>query len=142
LNSTSCSASGCTVIGGGIGFFGTVNLIKSQVTGNVATCSTNDCLARGGGLDSCCDGTLNLDKSKVASNTVRAPAGTARGGGIYSDSGTTKLTKSSVTGNTASGAVGEGGGIYHEVGALIILKNSAISGNNPNNCTPPIGVCT
>lgn len=79
-NTASCSASGCTAIGGGIGFFGTVNLTNSQVIDNTASCSTSDCLARGGGLDNCCDGTLNVNSSRVANNTVSAPLGTALGG--------------------------------------------------------------
>jgi hypothetical protein len=134
-NTASCSASGCTAIGGGIGLFGTVTVTNSQVSGNIASCSTSDCLARGGGLDNNFDGTLNVDRSRLANNTVNAPAGTARGGGLYNGSGTSTLTSSAVSGNTASGATAEGGGIYEETGS-VILNDTVVSGNTPNNCRP------
>jgi hypothetical protein len=97
-----------------------VNLKSSEVAGNTASCSTSDCLARGGGLDNCCNGTLNVDNSRVADNTVSTPLGTALGGGVMSDSGTSTLTSSAVTGNQASGATAEGGGIYKEGGSVIL----------------------
>jgi hypothetical protein len=140
-NNASCSANGCTAIGGGIGMFGTVNVTNSQVSGNAASCSASGCLARGGGLDDNFDGMLNVNASQVVRNTVSAPVGTARGGGLYNGSGTTTLTSSAVTGNTASGATAEGGGIYKESGS-VVLNNTPVSGNTPNNCTPPIGTCT
>jgi hypothetical protein len=121
--------------------FGTVNVTNSQVRGNTASCSASGCLARGGGLDNNFDGTLNVDRSQVVGNTVRAPVGTARGGGVYNRSGTTTLTSSAVTGNTAGGATAEGGGIYKESGS-VVLNNTPVSGNRPNNCPPPIGACT
>lgn len=58
-----------------------------------------------------------------------------------SDSGTVTLTRSSVTSNTASGAIADGGGIYKESGSMILNK-TRVSGNTPNNCTPPIGTCS
>jgi hypothetical protein len=140
-NAASCSGSGCTAIGGGIGMFGTVNVMDSQVSGNIASCSTSGCLARGGGLDNNFDGTLNVNGSQVVRNTVSAPVGTARGGGLYNGSGVTILNSSAVIGNTAGGATAEGGGIYKESGS-VILNNDQVSGNTPNNCTPSIGSCT
>ena len=140
-NAASCSGSGCTAIGGGIGMFGTVNVTDSQVSGNIASCSTNGCLARGGGLDNNFDGALNVNGGQVVRNTVSAPVGTGRGGGLYNGSGMAILSSSAVVGNTASGATAEGGGIYKESGS-VILNNDQVSGNTPNNCTPPIGGCT
>lgn len=139
-NTTSCSGITCFAFGGGIASLGTVNLINSRVNGNTASCSTVDCFARAGGVENAFNGTLNMDNSRVANNTLSAPNGLAQGGGVFSD-GPATLTDSAVTGNTASGAPGEGGGIYDDAGS-VILDNTRVMGNTPDNCEPAIGTCT
>lgn len=142
-NTTSCSGITCSAFGGGIASLGTVNLINSRVVDNTASCSTADCYARAGGVESAFGGTLNMDNSRVANNILSAPNGLAQGGGLFSD-GTTTLTNSAVTGNTASGVPGEGGGIYDDAVApgSVILNHTRVKNNTPDNCEPAIGTCT
>ena len=85
-----------------------------DITGNTANFGGGIYLA--GGL-------LTLENCTVSGS--RAPGS---GGGLFLDSNTTTVVRSStVSGNDATG--GEGGGIFASVGASLAVENSTIAGN-------------
>ena len=101
--------------GGGIYKTGTLTLINSTVSGNVAS--------QGGGIYNG-SGTLTLTNSTVSGNSANS------GGGIYNPFfGLTIVTNSTVTGNAASNG---GGGISNDTG-ILTLTNSTVSGNSANS---------
>jgi CSLREA domain-containing protein len=102
--------------GGGIYKTGTLTLINSTVSGNVAS--------HGGGIYNG-SGTLTLTNSTVSGNSA-----VEDGGGIFNPFfGSTIVTNSTVTGNAASNG---GGGIFNSTG-ILTLTNSTISGNSANS---------
>jgi hypothetical protein len=144
LKESRVSGNGNPFSGGGISNSGTAALFDSTV-------SDNSALFGGGGISNA--GTLTLKDSRVTENSASegdgggiANSGTSanatlfdsmvsgniaagNGGGIY-NTATLALTGSSVTGNRA-GVVG--GGIYNS-GGLVMLTNSTVSGNIPDDC--------
>jgi hypothetical protein len=103
--------------GGGIENNGTLTLLNSTISGNVAN-------GLGGGLyNSNPYGILTLTNSTVSGNTA-----TSGGGGIHND-GTLTLLNSTISGNAATNR--GGGGVLNEYGTLTLL-NSTISGNVAN----------
>lgn len=87
-------------------------------------------------------GRLIVRKTSVDGNTADGPAGHAEGGGIYVDEGSTKtaLVSAAIAGNEATGARPRGGGMFFRGGAKITLTRTAVSGNLPENCSPPKSV--
>jgi predicted outer membrane repeat protein len=95
---------------------GTLTLIGSTVTANLATASAG----LGAGIYNN-GGTVTLTSSTVSSNSSSA----GYGGGIYNLQGSLALTNSTVSGNSTDHA---GGGIYSNNGP-VTLTNSTVSGN-------------
>ncbi len=105
--------------GGGIDNHGMLTLIESVVSGN------NSDSGGGGGIFN--TGTLILNKSKVINNTAIPNLGD--GGGIYNNEGTTIITDSLVSGNTAGNG---GGGLANYIGTVTIT-GSTFSNNVSDN---------
>lgn len=105
-------------VGGGISS-------TQSLTLNSSTVSENFSGIDGGGIHSVGDqtGGLILNASGVVLNEVARDA--ARGGGVFAD-GFTRLTDSTISGNTASGAMTDGGGIYSLSGALEIFRSTVV----------------
>jgi hypothetical protein len=59
------------------------------------------------------DARATVTGSILSQNTVSAPGGTARGGGIFGEGTTMTVARSTVTGKTVTGAIAEGGGLYN-----------------------------
>ena len=96
---------------------GTVNLIRSTVSGNTARVS-------GGGIFTTGTGDLNITASTISNNG----AGT-NGGGIFNSGSLTTLTNSTVSGNSGNGSASKGGGIF-VVSSSLTLNNSTVSNNS------------
>jgi hypothetical protein len=110
--------------GGGIhnaGVVGSLTLVDSTVTGNLATF--------GGGIRNFA--ALILTGSTVSGNTA-----TDDGGGIFNDGDTMTLDATSrVTGNTADPTDPDsGGGIFNDGGTVTLANAANVSGNTPDNC--------
>jgi hypothetical protein len=145
----------CAVaLGGGIDNSGTLTVINTQVTGNVAgstvTQDSVTTVARGGGIYNHPQGVLTLGGSSVSDNAALVTAAdsyAARGGGILVD-GVMTMSNSQVTNNRAElysllpgsifVGVGDPGSPAHAVGGGIAITdaegsatvaNSTISGN-------------
>jgi hypothetical protein len=118
LTSTTVNGNTAALDGGGLSMNGGTTTINSgSVTGNNAM--------RGGGLF--LSGTATINGTLVGGNSV---SGSADGGGVFVDSGSTTLTSSRITGNTAtSGPVSEpdGAGIFNK--ATLNLSGTPVSGN-------------
>ncbi|WYD80714.1 MAG: right-handed parallel beta-helix repeat-containing protein [Candidatus Electrothrix gigas] len=118
--------------GGGIYNLGTIMLINSTVSNNMAASYSLKVAPNGGGIYNA--GTITLTSSTVSGNTLSSYGSTASpcGGGIY-NAGTTTLTNSIVNGNTAVSydfhACSDscGGGIYNA--GTVTLTSSTVSGN-------------
>lgn len=103
--------------GGGIRNVGTVSLVNSSVTGNIADVNGGGVLNGQLGRQ----GVLNLTNSTVSNNSA------VDGGGIFNnDQSQVTIIDSKVTGNTASN---DGGGIFNDIQATIDTTRSSISGN-------------
>jgi len=126
--------------GGGISNGGSLSLYDTAISGNtgLGTAIGYEPAGEGGGILNSPDATVVLRSSTVTGNR------TGLGGGI-SNGGSSSLYDTTITGNTALGALlgfdppgvfgyePPGGGIY-DVGALNVF-DSVISGNTPNDCT-------
>ena len=99
--------------GGGVYNRGALTLQNAQVTGNTAS-------HNGGGIRS--DGTLAIVDSTISDNHSQGSSG----GGIFSQSGSITITRSTVSGNIAWN---HGGGIYSATAAMTITT-STFSGNS------------
>jgi len=156
--------------GGGIGNTGTLAIDSSQLKGNRAVANGAHGQA-GGGAISIADGTVTIAKSTIAGNTATATGAgaSARGGGVENN-GRTKLTDTVVKGNLVSGPTaqggglangrrltlvrshvvaniatatsgpGQGGGIFTDAGR-VILNNTEVANNQPDDCQPFIPGC-
>ena len=128
--------------GAGAGIFnsGTLTVIDSTVTGNLASaiCSVGfRCGARGGGIYN--SGKLTIRGTTVVGNTVQAGfthssfnyVATAQGGGVFNE-GTMIVCNSTLVGNTAQptalGFVRYDGGAISSMGSAVI-SNSTLAGN-------------
>jgi hypothetical protein len=100
--------------GGGIHNDGTLVLTHAKVSANSAA-------SDGGGIWN--QGTLTLTDSAVTDNTAANS-----GGGIENISGSTELTRCTVSGNTA---LAGGGGAIESGPAALLLTNTTVSGNFP-----------
>ncbi|MCA9232087.1 MAG: hypothetical protein KDA57_15670 [Planctomycetales bacterium] len=97
---------------------GTAALIDVEISGLTLTGGDTLAPVNGGAI-------LNRENLVLASSTISGNAG-ARGGGIYSYSGTTIINRSTLSGNDSFTG---GGGIYQYGGALTVTE-STISGNS------------
>ncbi|MBN2474800.1 MAG: hypothetical protein JXB62_09345 [Pirellulales bacterium] len=115
---TDATVSGLTITGGsvlrgaGISNEGTLWVVNSTISGNVAWDT-------GGGIDN--RGTLSVANSTISNNS-----GPYRGGGISNLDGTVTVANSTISGNSA---YGYGGGIDNDSGTVTVI-NSTISGNS------------
>jgi hypothetical protein len=94
----------------------------------------------GGGINNA-GGVLNVNSSTITRNHARTPSGIAAKGGGISSSGTTTVTDSTISANTANNdetrtgpisAPAAGGGIAAKGGTLTV-RNSTISGNTASS---------
>lgn len=108
------------------GITGNVFTIDSAVTAaeidNLTITKGNMVGGNGGGIDN--EGVLTLNNDLITNNAASG----GNGGGIYSANGTTTVTNSRFTNNTA----GFGGGIY-ELGGTLSISGSLITGNTAPN---------
>jgi hypothetical protein len=112
--------------GGGIYNSGTLTVIDSTITGNVAfehCMGSQRCLALGGGIYN--DGTLTISKSTIMGNfaTARCNYYCSDAGGGISNHGTLTINNSTISGNMAE----SGGGLDNAF--TLTINNSTISGN-------------
>jgi hypothetical protein len=127
-------------LGGGIYNVGTLNVLKSTISGNTAgygggfynygattvqasTISKNVAINMGGGSYSCCSSTTTLIDSKVLENAAK---GTGGGGGIATQGTFYIKGASTISGNTAK----TGGGIRWLNNRPIIDATTIITGNS------------
>lgn len=116
------------VCGGGIANTGTLVVVDSTVTGNVAAGgSTRSAL--GGGIYNDAVATLTLTGSTVSGNTASSSLFEADGAGIDNE-GVLRLIRSTVSGNRSISSVhGYGGGIFDYQNNSLVVSSSTISGN-------------
>ncbi len=115
--------------GGGLAnnFFGTVNVVGSTFTGNIA--NNGDPNASGGGaisngdLNSSSGGFLNVTNCTISGNTA------IQGGGISTVAafagGALTVTNSTIVGNASSGS--NGGGIHSDSSGAVNVKSSIVA---------------
>jgi len=156
LSNVTIRNGGLGTYGGGIYNSGTLTIVSSVVSGNLAgglrgqrghgggiynsgrltinntTISGNRagcgnyCSGQGGGIFNDSSGSLIIENSSITGNSAGATLSVAYGGGIY-NSGRVAINNSTVGGNTAS--FGQGGGIYNNTSASMGINNTTISGN-------------
>jgi hypothetical protein len=108
-----CQGAGVSIAGGSL------NLIGSRVSGNVAT-------SFGGGVYAENSATVNVNGSTVSGNQGRYD-----GGGLMMNSGSNlSVTGSTVSGNGLEPGYGGTGGGIEQFGAQLTLSNSTVSGNH------------
>ena len=113
--------------GGGIASGGALTLTDSTVSGNSAG-------ANGGGIYVEA-GTASLTGSTISNNSATLDSD-ANGGGIYNN-GTTTITATTISGNTALSA---GGGISNDDNdGILTIRNSTLSGNTTSGYGGGIG---
>jgi CSLREA domain-containing protein len=107
--------------GGGIFNAGPLTLTNSTVDGNNATTGA------GGGIFNS-GGALSLVRTTISGNTTVSQGGGIYNSGGFNPTGTATLTNSTVSGNTATGALSNGvGGIYNASGGHILtLTNTTV----------------
>ena len=115
--------------GGGIYNNGSLTLIGSRLSGNIA-------VRNGGALFTTAGHTSRVIQSTLSANTAAN-----LGGAIYNE-GTTSLRQTLVAFNQAIGTT-TAGGITNAAGT-VTLQQSVVRKNSPNNCEPPKSVpaCT
>ena len=117
--------------GGGISNSGTLSIVDSSVIENAVSGGS---INRGGGIGNR-SGSMTINGSTIANNSVTAPGGSsASGGGISNETGTVTITGSLIADNTCAGTPGAAppsggaGGAILNIGALTIT-DTMISGN-------------
>jgi hypothetical protein len=86
--------------------------------------------------------TLSFARVQVLNNSVSgAPA---HGGGIASGAAVPSMTidRSTIAGNAASGPQASGGGIFNLSTGVLTVTRSHVTGNTPDDCSPPSSACT
>ncbi len=124
--------------GGGLSVAeGTVTVAGGTIKGNSASASGDGAAAHGGGVESF--GRTKLSGTTVEDNLVSGP--TAQGGGIFNGRRLT-IVRGTVNENVAAAASGpgQGGGIFSEAGR-VILRDTEVFANQPNDCEPSIPGC-
>jgi hypothetical protein len=136
-------------VSGALGLFGNDSLLTvrdSAITGNRATArsSTGSAGVQGAGVFN--DGRLALIDVTVSGNsgTATGPSGTAQGAGIWNGVDITgppvrlTLQHTTVTRNSLAGSHGikvKGGGLFSAPPATVVLRNSPITLNVPDQCS-------
>ena len=136
-------------VAGALGVFGNDSLLTvrdSAITGNtaVARSSTGSADVQGAGVFN--DGLLTLVNVTVSGNsgTAAGPSGTAQGGGIWNGTDITgppvhlTLQHTAVTRNSVAGSHGikvHGGGLFSAPPATVVVRNSLITLNVPDQCS-------
>ena len=105
----------------------------SEFTGNSATGT----IADGGGIFNDDGGLLPGGMLLIGDDDVGVPSFQIPGGGC-DDGGRVILTESTVEHHSAKGTTAAGGGIFAN-GATTLTKTQ-VSGNLPDNCSPPARV--
>jgi len=131
---SNCTIEGCKAgtggNGGAIGSQGTVTIIGSTLTGNLAT--------NGGAVYVTSGGTFTMHSGTISGNTVQSAAPKTRGGGVFVSVGATFTMKGgTISGNTAttqgsSGTKAMGGGVcVSDSGSKFIMEEHSpkITGN-------------
>jgi hypothetical protein len=134
---------------GALGVFGNDSLLTVQdstITGNtaIARSSTGSADVQGAGVFN--DGLLTLVNATVNGNsgTAAGPSGTAQGGGIWNGTNFTgppvqlTLQHTTVTHNSVAGSHGitvQGGGLFSAPPATVVLRDSLIALNVPDQCS-------
>lgn len=110
--------------GGGLHITGAGN-----TTINGGTVSMNTAAAEGGGLWNG-TGTMTIDSTVITDNTASGNAADQGGGGIYNlNGGTLTIMSATISDNVANGTLGSGGGILNDLGAMLTVTGTEISGN-------------
>lgn len=117
LEARRCEISGNEAATGGgvVSSFGTLNLIETTVTGNVAH------LVSGGGIFK------NGGYMTMTACTISANQAAETGGGIYTNGSDAVLNNCTVSGNTVEVSYGRAGGIVSW--GDLVLTNTTVSGN-------------
>ncbi|MBA2438098.1 MAG: CSLREA domain-containing protein [Acidimicrobiia bacterium] len=100
---------------------GTVDVIRSEATGNTAT-------AEGGGLWNSATGAMTVVDSELRGNVAGGNDADQGGGGLFNDGGELTVRGSEIDANVADGTSGSGGGILNNLGTLNV-GNSTLSNN-------------
>ena len=126
LNAAIIDGNEASRAGGGIedasGSLTIFTVTNSTITSNMASSSPGN----GGGVHITGDGTLTLSGGEVSDNTAAL-----EGGGIWNDAGTTEISGTLITANTAAGDAADdgGGGIFNNGGIVAINEGTVISDN-------------
>jgi hypothetical protein len=103
-----------------------VLVINAGVTVNLSGVT----IRNGGRLSAASGGGIrNMGTTTLTNSTVSGNSASNAGGGIYNSGGTLTLTNSTVSGNNAGVGGGRGGGIADD-GGTMTLTNSTVSGNS------------
>jgi hypothetical protein len=136
-------------VAGALGVFGSDSLLTvrdSTITGNTAIASSNTGSADVQGAGVFNDGLLTLVNDTVSGNSGKAtgPSGAAQGGGIWNGTDITgppvqlTLQHTTVTRNSLAGSHGvkvQGGGLFSAPPATVVLRDSLIALNIPDQCS-------
>jgi hypothetical protein len=134
---TSATARG----GGVLAFNGAdIDITRTLVAGNIASCALPSCLALGGGVAASGGlSSLAIGQSVIENNTASTSAGSAMGGGVGADtSANASMTGTEVRNNTATvtgSGTAAGGGIGSN-GAGVQVSSSGIRGNTASGGAP------
>jgi hypothetical protein len=143
------SPHGAAGTSGALGIFANDSLLTvrdSAITGNTITASTSTGSADVQGAGVFNGGLLTLVNDTVSGNSgkARGPSGTAQGGGIWNATDVTgtpvrlTLEHTSVTRNSVAGSHGikvAGGGLFSALPATVVLRDSLIRLNVPDQCS-------
>ncbi len=102
---------------------GTVNVTGGTVSGNRAA-------LEGGGLWNS-SGSMTIDGTTISGNTASGDTADDGGGGIFNNGGTLIINGGAVSMNVADGSSGSGGGILN-LGGSTTVTDTEISGNTAN----------
>jgi hypothetical protein len=143
------SPHGLAAVAGALGLFGNTGLLTvrdTTISGNtaVAQSTTGSVSVQGGGVFN--GGLLTLIDDTVSGNSGKAtgPSGVAQGGGIWNGTDFTgppvqlALEHTTVTRNSVAGSHGvkvQGGGLFSAPPATVVLRNSLITLNVPDQCS-------
>jgi hypothetical protein len=136
-------------VSGALGIFGNTSLLTvrdSVISGNraTATSSTGSADVQGAGVFN--GGLLTLVNVTVSGNSGKAtgPSGAAQGGGIWNSTDVTgppvrlTLERTTVTRNSLAcshGVKEQGGGLFSAPPATVVLRDSRITRNVPDQCS-------
>jgi hypothetical protein len=164
---TKSGTSGLTAHGAGVGNGGALHLIRSTVSGNVATATTSGtnvgATAWGAGIFNDFGASLTLTQSTVSGNTATATNTDSGAGGVNTQAqaegagiftfgaapGTFSIDRSTISGNTSSAttnattstASSNGGGIHdtdNNAGASLTITSSTLTANRVQATSPSV----